>query len=175
MPYGKYPRPSTEQRFWSKVDRSAGPNACWPWTAGLFVGDGYGQFWHISKSVPSHRMAWTLTNGPIANGALVCHKCDNRLCNNPSHLFLGTPADNSRDMAKKGRAASGDKHGTRTCPSGIRVGIKNGMAKISVADVIEIRRRKGRGETHRRIAGDYGISDTQVSWICSYKSWKHVA
>jgi hypothetical protein len=108
---GDPPRSSTkhcsiECRFWSKVDSSAGPDACWPWLAKARAqsGEGYGNFAiRNGKYVHAHRFAWQLTNGPIPSGLQGCHKCDNPLCCNPRHLFLGTHQDNMDDMHAKGR------------------------------------------------------------------------
>jgi hypothetical protein len=96
---------SIECRFWSKVDKSSGPDACWTWTSKARSNDGkgYGAFNSGSGSVRAHRFAWELTNGPIPDGLHVCHECDNPLCCNPAHFFLGTPKDNNADMISKGR------------------------------------------------------------------------
>ena len=98
------PRAPLDERFWAKVDR-ASSDACWPWLAthGRF---GYGEFkvgGRSGRSVKAHRVAWELTHGPISDGLFVLHRCDNPPCCNPGHLFLGTHADNMRDMAQKGR------------------------------------------------------------------------
>jgi hypothetical protein len=108
---GDPPRCSTKHcslacRFWSKVDKSGGPDACWVWIAKARCqsGTGYGNF-GISqgKYIHAHRQAWELTKGKIPEGLHGCHKCDNVLCCNPSHLFLGSHVENMDDMVSKGR------------------------------------------------------------------------
>lgn len=100
---------NAEERFWTKVDRSEGPDACWVWTKSCQP-SGYGQTWIDGKVVTAHRAAWIFVNGLISSGMLVCHTCDNRKCCNPSHLFLGTYSDNNRDMFRKGRGVNPPQH-----------------------------------------------------------------
>lgn len=93
------------ERFWSKVSKG-GSDECWMWAASCGT-NGYGQFsMPGDRIVKSHRIAWILTHGEIEDGMCVLHKCDNPPCCNPSHLFLGTVADNNRDMRQKGRDVS---------------------------------------------------------------------
>lgn len=95
-------------RFWSKVDTSDGLFGCWIWTASRFTKrGGYGQFHEWPKVRYAHRVAWELTHGPIPDGMVVMHACDNPPCVNPQHLSLGTIADNAQDMVAKGRSLKG--------------------------------------------------------------------
>jgi hypothetical protein len=93
-----------KRQFWSHVKVGL-PHECWPWTGYVERETGYGKFTWNTRPSSAHRFAWIATFGEIPFGLLVCHKCDNRVCQNPSHLWLGTIADNNRDMREKGRGA----------------------------------------------------------------------
>lgn len=92
------------ERFWAKVDTSAGPEACWPWTGSK--SREYGYIKVLGKNTPAHRVAYKLQNGEIPEGLDVLHTCDNSLCQNGAHLFTGTALDNVKDCMQKGRRAS---------------------------------------------------------------------
>ena len=92
-------RPSFEDRFWGNIDKSG---ACWEWKKHKHK-NGYGGLRYKGKQEYSHRVAWIISFGDIPDGLYVCHRCDNPSCCNPSHLWLGTPADNMHDRDAKGR------------------------------------------------------------------------
>ena len=96
------------ERFWSKVEKGPG---CWEWQGGRTT-RGYGVFYRSGRASPqelTHRISYELANGPIPDRLVVCHRCDNPPCCNPAHLFVGTPGDNNRDSAAKGRAVNQQK------------------------------------------------------------------
>ena len=132
--------------FWDRCQKI--DSGCWEWTAGR-AARGYGSIRVDGMTVPAHRRSWELTHGPIPDGLFVLHKCDNRPCVNPDHLFLGTQADNLRDMAEKGRAARlrGDQHG---------------CTKISDKDLGHLRDLHAEGFTYEQLATMFGISESYV-------------
>jgi endogenous inhibitor of DNA gyrase (YacG/DUF329 family) len=164
-------RPLSEV-FWEKVDKS-GPNGCWLWVS-YRTRQGYGQLLHAGVKHPAHRVAWILTCGEIPNDLLVCHHCDNPPCVNPAHLFLGTPAENSADMAEKGRAAAGERHCSRLHPEKVPRGSKAGSSRLVEDQVLDIRRRHTAGETITALAAEFGVARTTVGWIVNGKTWRHL-
>lgn len=188
-------------RFWPKVDKSAGPDACWIWTASR-TAFGYGRILVSPKYVThAQRVAYELCIGPIPAGLIVRHKCDNPPCCNPAHLELGTNADNSRDMVARGRAATGSRNGVHTHPErqargeqhwarrdplraarAIRGmdpalrprGESHANAKLNEKIVLEIRALGRGGELTSRIAERFGISRSLVRNVLLGRGWKHV-
>ena len=101
----------TVARFWPKVRKTAG---CWEWL-GARISTGYGEITlPQGRQVLAHRFAWVQAHGPIPQGLLVLHRCDNRACVRPTHLFLGTQQDNVRDAVRKGRLVNPRKFSEAT-------------------------------------------------------------
>lgn len=182
--------PADIERFWSRVDQSGGPDACWPWTAGRF-NSGYGSFCFDGKDRGAHRVAWELVHGPIPPGMLVCHHCDNPPCCNPYRcLFLGTPADNNRDAARKGRAATGDRNGARLHPEKLPRGLRHGRhtrpertlrgervhgAKLTEADIPCIRAEASAGASYAELGRKYGVHESTIMRVVTRRRWAHVS
>ena len=166
IPFEKPRRGSVEYaayRFWKRVNIGPG---CWEWTGPLARG-GYGMFG--SPYIPSkrtHRVAWFLANGPIPEGLSVCHRCDNRLCCRPDHLFLGTHADNNADMHRKGRGNSFGRKG--------RFGEAATSHKLSERQALEILVRKRAGESTAKLVQEFGVSRTTVKKIANGRLWPHL-
>jgi len=106
---------SIRRKFWSRVSKSSW---CWFWT-GPKIPTGYGRVWMRLRGVRireyAHRVAYMIACGPIADGAYVCHKCDNPSCVRPSHLFVGSARDNAHDALRKGRMRPGGKRVLAGC------------------------------------------------------------
>lgn len=162
---------------------------CWEWQKYRQVPPNlpYGRITVAKRSRMAHRVMYEMKVGAIPKGLCVLHRCDNPPCCNPDHLFLGTKTENIADRDAKGRTARGEKHGRRTKPErtargsrngscthpGIRKGERNGRAKLTVAEVDEIKRRYAAGGTSlRRLAGEFGVNFTSISLIVRGKTWQ---
>lgn len=183
--------------IWKYVSKTEG---CWLWTKAVSE-QGYGKWVINRKTVVAHRYIWELTNGRIPDNLFVCHKCDVRSCVRPDHLFLGTHKDNMRDMREKGRAASGDanaarKYPERLCrgkahhfsktvrygddspsrlyPERLARGEANNKAKLTAAQVLEIRSLFAPPMTYNSIGRKYGVNGWMISSIIKGKSWRHL-
>lgn len=157
--------------FWSRVNKE-GPipqhapelGACWTWT-GVVDASGYARY---GKKQKAHRLSWEIHFGPIPrgtgyHGVCVCHRCDNRRCVNPGHLFLGTHADNIEDMDRKGRRAHAR-------------GSLNPFSKLSEDDVAAIRQKYAPGvTTHEELAREFGVTKAAIGYVLRLGSWSHVS
>lgn len=140
------------ERFWSRVNKSDGVDACWLWT-GKPHKDGYGVFGIGKKLYLAHRVSYEIANREIPSGLNVLHSCDNPPCCNPAHLFLGTQLDNVRDRDQKGRGN----------PSR---GEKNGNAKLTDAQIESIRTQYAQGGISQyALAREFDIDQPYVCRI----------
>lgn len=152
---------NADARFWLKISKKD-PESCWEWIAKSETEDGYGVFYHHSgePAIRSHRFSWGLVNGAIPEGKSVLHRCNNRKCCNPNHLYLGTSAEN---MADKARANSGK-------------GERHGLSKLTDMDVVAIRGMYKSGDyLQKEIATIFGVSSVAISCVCRRKTWAHIA
>lgn len=149
------------QEFWSNVDKTAGASGCWPWRTS---GTSYGQFVYAGRITRTHRLSWMFAHGDIPSGTCVCHRCDNRACVNPAHLFLGSIADNNADKTAKGRNPGNSKtHGTA-----------HRLAKLNDDSVRRMRQLFAGGITTYRLAEMFGVTPNAAWMAVTRKTWKHV-
>lgn len=152
------------KRFWNKVKKKA---ECWEW-CGAKDRNGYGHIRIDGHLLSAHRLSWVLAYGDIPKGLQVLHKCDNRPCVRPAHLFLGTQRDNIVDMKKKGRS--------KTCGYATvnNKGSKNHFALLHEAHIRAIRLRYKSGETQEALAKFFATTQANISLIVNNVSWRHV-
>ena len=156
-------RPSLEERFWAKVNRSATRDGCWIWNGGRNA-YGYGLIYEGRKAIQAHRLSYELHFSPLAQDQIVSHRCDNPACVNPAHLVAGTQSDNIRDAIRKGRFPQ----------AFIRGEMKPGH-KLSVSSVRIIRRYYAAGGISQVELGRiFGVSDSLVSRVVRQLRWTHV-
>lgn len=146
------------KRFDDKIFYS--PDGCWYWT-GARTPLGYGTFSLNRKSYRAHRLSYQMHKGDIPEGLCVCHSCDNRLCVNPDHLWLGTVQENSIDMVKKGR-----RHDN--------AGEKHGNCKINTEQAITIKSLLGEGVRMAEISKRIQIPYETIRNIKRGDTWKHI-
>lgn len=142
------------KRFITKVKKRS--NGCYEWIGAVGDRGRYGTFSLAGKTVGAHRIAWIIANGEdIPDGQFVCHSCDNSLCVHPEHLFLGTHKENMKDMCHKGRS-------------------KKGQKKLTVQEVLEIRKLWSKGKNYQYINKKFNINGTTVQRIVTGKLWKNI-
>ena len=157
-----------EGSFWSKLDRSCGPEACWEWLGAIDPG-GYGALKVGGKKVGAHRYALELSLGrPIGKGLLACHTCHNRACCNPAHLYEGTYQQNVLDAVAAGTHSSGGSK------PGDHQGVANGNAIIDEQIALDIYQRACAGESYTQIVKDYsdrGVTRNMIKDIKNGRAW----
>ena len=155
---------SLADRFWEKINKN-GPiirpelGPCWVWI-GYIGRQGYGkiQRGRADGVDTAPRVSWELHNGPIPDGALVCHKCDYRPCARPDHLFLGDYRSNVDDMIAKGRIAVGEAR----------------ASKLDETDVIDIRTLAAFGADRAVLAAEFDLSRAYVRDLIIHRRWSHI-
>ena len=157
-----YKRKTIMERFLRSFSKTEG-DSCWLWLKRLDR-DGYGQMtFHLDNDIimvkKAHRVAYEILVGEIPTGMCICHKCDNPSCVNPSHLFLGSQADNIRDMVNKKRQMYGKQHWN---------------VKLKPEDILEIKNLVASGLTNTEVAKKFNIAQQTVSAIKNNKSWIHL-
>ena len=147
-----------EERFWNKVSIVPDETSCWDWT-GSPSGFHYGMIGLNGSYIRTHRASWEMHFGQIPNGLCVLHKCDNRRCVRPDHIFLGTKSSNNADRYIKGRDARG---------------VRNGRSVLNDEIVIKIKRlyRPNRVFGARKIAAKLGLNYSTVNGVVGGVNWK---
>lgn len=148
--------------FHSKVAVGA-PDECWPWMGGT-SGNGYGKLKLGKRTFGPHVLARWLATDEWPGGRFTCHRCDNKPCCNPDHLFLGTALDNMRDMIAKGRDRKAHNKGEAS-----------GRAKLTEAQVLEIRRLHATGLfTYVELGHRFGVHPVSIRLIVLRINWPHL-
>lgn len=176
MPRKGQGRPLAE-RLWSRVDKNGAIPAhvpelgpCWIWQGWCEVAGGHGRIGKNGRAagmMGAHIAAWIVTNGPIPLGLHVCHHCDNPPCVRPSHLFIGTHADNMADMVRKGRQAQSQK---THCPAGHEYTKESFRASRNERRCRTCARRQGRERSEK----NRGPARASTEYTCLFcqKNWR---
>ncbi len=159
MPHATRTKEQFESDFWGKV-RILGLLDCWEWNGAQVAGYGHLRAGPYAKTNcqtgRAHRISWMICVGEIPDRMLVLHKCDNRRCVNPSHLFLGTHTDNSTDMVQKSRQGRGETHS---------------QSKLRVEDIRKIRSMHARGASGRQLAHSFKVDQSTISNVITGRTW----
>lgn len=162
--HGKLSPEVRREIYRRKLEANSAPptkDGCRLWTGAIWSSTGYPRFNINGTSVAAYRVAWELRHGPIASGLFVCHRCDQPLCVNVDHLFLGTPAENSADMVAKRRQARGESNG-----GGVK--LTEGMVRALRAIYAE------GGISQQALADVFGVNQALVSGVIRRRLWGHV-
>lgn len=158
---------SDKCRFEAKIDKQE--NGCWIWKSSK-GNSGYGKFHIRGKPMLTHRYSYELYKGSIPKGMCICHSCDNKLCVNPDHLWIGTQKDNAQDAKKKGLLPN--LKGLKKPQSFI--GQNHHSSKLKNEDVFRIRQLYREGTSGYRLHKIYNVTKKCISDILNNKTWKHL-
>ena len=159
----------TADEFWGTFIRT---ETCWIWPERK---RSYGRVTFHGKVWLTHRLAYVLTYGqPPPDKPSICHRCNNRLCGRPDHLYAGTAWENTRDIWLAGNGRDGDRHWTRMKPERVARGSRAGRAQLTEQDIPAIRERLSSGESVMSIARAFGIGRGAIRAIKDDKTWRHI-
>ena len=145
------------ERFWERVEKTT---TCW-WWRGVQTSKGYGRVAIAGQLWRVNRLAWTYEHGTIPKGSMVCHKCNNRLCVRPSHLYLGNAKSNAHDAIRAG--TFNDNHQ--------QIGIPH-PKKLVWYEVQQIRRLRKQGMARKELAQVFLVGEKTIQAITNYHTWK---
>lgn len=164
--------------FWARVSIGSA-DECWEWQGSRNTVSGYGTITYQGKSWSTHRLSYTLANGPIPEGKLLRHTCDNPICCNPSHLIPGTTLQNYQDLVERGDPPlppllTGDEHWSHKHPERVRRGDKANRVKLTENEVRELRRLREDGMSYAQLGEKFSITPQGAFRIVKRLVWSHV-
>jgi len=147
---------TVQERLWSRADKSL--PGCWEWP-GCRDKWGYGRLKNSrGAKTGAHQIAWESERGPIPPGKDVLHRCDNPPCFRPDHLFLGNDTDNANDRTTKLRGHQGEAHR---------------RARLSLSQVLELRKLYALGIGIADLSRNYGVARTTIHAAVTRRTWKY--